>query len=321
MDFKDYYKTLDVATDADLKTIKTAYRRLARKYHPDVSSEHDAEKQFKEVSEAYEVLSDDKKRAEYDELRKYGQSGQSFEPPPGWQRTGAQGGQHSGNADFSDFFESIFGGGRFRQGSGPGGPSFDGSEDFNSARGRDIEVEWPLLLEETLSDELRSIEYNLPHYGETGRQSDIRKTLKVKIPAGVSDGERIRIKGQGAPGFGSGPAGDLYLRIRLVPHPQFDVSGHDLTITVPVAPWEAALGAKITVPTLTGKISLNLAADSQSGQKLRVKGRGLRTKTGHGDLYALLKVVMPQTADNETRELWQALATKAAFNPRKDWEV
>lgn len=319
MDFKDYYKILDVATDADLKTIKTAYRRLARKYHPDVSSEHDAEKQFKEVSEAYEVLSDDKKRAEYDELRKYGQSGQSFEPPPGWQRTGAQGGQYSGNADFSDFFESIFGGGRFRQGAG--GPTFDGSEDFNSARGRDIEVEWPLLLEETLSDESRSIEYNLPHYGETGRQADICKTLKVKIPAGVSDGERIRIKGQGAPGFGNGPAGDLYLRIRLVPHPLFDVSGHDLTITVPIAPWEAALGAKITVPTLTGKISLSLAANSQSGQKLRVKGRGLRTKTGHGDLYALLKVVMPQTADNETRELWQALAAKAAFNPRNDWEV
>lgn len=319
MDFKDYYKILDVATDADLKTIKTAYRRLARKYHPDVSTEHDAEKQFKEVSEAYEVLSDDKKRAEYDELRKYGQSGQSFEPPPGWQRAGAQGGQYGGNADFSDFFESIFGGGRFRQGTG--GPSFDGSEDFNSARGRDIEVEWPLLLEETLSDESRSIEYNLPHYGETGRQADIRKTLKVKIPAGVADGERIRIKGQGAPGFGNGPAGDLYLRIRLVPHPLFDVTGHDLTITVPVAPWEAALGAKITVPTLTGKISLNLAANSQSGQKLRVKGRGLRTRTGHGDLYALLKVVMPPTADNETRELWQALAAKAAFNPRKDWEV
>lgn len=319
MDFKDYYKILDVATDADLKTIKTAYRRLARKYHPDVSTEHDAEKQFKEVSEAYEVLSDDKKRAEYDELRKYGQSGQSFEPPPGWQRAGAQGGQYGGNADFSDFFESIFGGGRFRQGTG--GPSFDGSEDFNSARGRDIEVEWPLLLEESLSDESRSIEYNLPHYGETGRQADIRKTLKVKIPAGVADGERIRIKGQGAPGFGNGPAGDLYLRIRLVPHPLFDVTGHDLTITVPVAPWEAALGAKITVPTLTGKISLNLAANSQSGQKLRVKGRGLRTRTGHGDLYALLKVVMPPTADNETRELWQALAAKAAFNPRKDWEV
>ncbi|MES3006937.1 MAG: DnaJ C-terminal domain-containing protein [Pseudomonadota bacterium] len=321
MDFKDYYKTLDVATDADLKTIKTAYRRLARKYHPDVSTEHDAEKQFKEVSEAYEVLSDDKKRAEYDELRQYGRSGQSFEPPPGWQRSGRQENQSSGNADFSDFFENIFGGGRFHQNAGTGGQAFDGSEDFGSSRGRDIEVEWPLLLEETLSDESRSIEYHLPHYSETGRQPDIRKSLKVKIPAGVADGERIRIKGQGAPGFGNGPAGDLYLRVRLVPHPLFDVSGHDLTITVPVTPWEAALGTSITVPTLTGKISLKLAANSQSGQRLRIKERGLKTKTGHGDLFALLKVVMPPSTDNETRELWQTLASKAGFNPRKDWEV
>lgn len=314
MEFKDYYKVLGVEPDADLKTIKTAYRRLARKYHPDVSDQHDAEKKFKDVAEAYEVLSDEKKRAEYDQLRQYGSAGQSFEPPPGWQ--GASGG-FSGQGDFSDFFENIFGGGRFRQQSGP----FGGGEDFGSRRGRDIEVELPLFLEETLSEEARPIEYKLPHYGENGRLPDIQKTLKVKIPAGVVDGERIRLKGQGAPGFGSGPAGDLYLRVRLIPHPLFDVSGHDLNLVVPVAPWEAALGTKLTVPTLAGKISLTIKPDSQSGQRLRIAGKGLRTRSGHGDLYAVLKVVMPPHNSEATNTHWQELAQKAAFNPRKEWEA
>ncbi|MDP1932556.1 MAG: curved DNA-binding protein [Gammaproteobacteria bacterium] len=323
MDFKDYYKILGVETDADLKTIKTAYRKLARKYHPDVSTEHNAEKQFKEVAEAYEVLSDDKKRSEYDQLRKYGRAGQSFEPPPGWQSAAGADNQNQqySNADFSDFFENIFGSGRFRQSTGRGASGFDGSEDFTSSRGRDVEVELPLFLEDTLSEEARSIEYNLPHYGETGRLPDIRKTLKVKIPAGVTDGERIRLKGQGGPGFGNGPAGDLYLRIRLVPHPLFDVVGSDLTITVPLAPWEAALGTKINVPTLAGKISLTVVPNSQSGQRLRIKGRGLKTRTGQGDLYAVLKVVMPQQSDNDMNKLWQELSEKARFNPRKDWEA
>lgn len=315
MEFKDYYKVLDVSPDADLKTIKTAYRRLARKYHPDVSDQHDAEKKFKDVAEAYEVLSDEKKRAEYDQLRQYGSAGQSFEPPPGWQG-GAHGG-FSGQGDFSDFFENIFGGGRFRQQSGP----FGGGEDFGSRRGRDIEVELPLFLEETLSDEARPIEYKLPHYGENGRLPDIQKTLKVKIPAGVVDGERIRLKGQGAPGFGSGPAGDLYLRVRLIPHPLFDVSGHDLNLVVPVAPWEAALGTKLTVPTLAGKISLTIKADSQSGQRLRIAGKGLRTRTGNGDLYAVLKIVMPPKNSEAANTHWRELAEKADFNPRKEWEA
>lgn len=321
MDFKDYYKILGVATDANLKTIKTAYRRLARKYHPDVSTEHDAEKQFKDVAEAYEVLSDDKKRAEYDQLRQYGRAGQSFEPPPGWQGATGSGGNQYSNADFSDFFENIFGAGRFRQSGGRTSSGFDNSEDYTSSKGRDVEIELPLFLEDTLSEEARSIDYNLPHYSDTGRLPDIRKTLKVKIPAGVTDGERIRLKGQGGPGFGNGPAGDLYLRIRLAPHPLFDVTGSDLTITVPLAPWEAALGTKLNIPTLSGKISLSVAPNSQTGQRLRIKGRGLRTRTGQGDLYAVLKVVMPQKSDGEANRLWQELADKAAFNPRKNWEA
>lgn len=323
MDFKDYYKILDVDTGADIKSIKTAYRRLARKYHPDVSDQHDAEQRFKEVAEAYEVLSDEKKRAEYDQLRQYGSSGQQFEPPPGWQGgtgAGPQGNPFGGQADFSDFFENVFGAGRFRQNANQGSRQFDGSEDFSSTRGRDIEVDLALFLEDTQTEASRTIEYNLPHYDESGRQSDIRKTLKIKIPAGVADGERIRLKGQGGPGFGSGPAGDLYLRIRLVPHPLFDVAGHDLTVTVPLAPWEAALGGKVTVPTLSGKISLSVSPNSQTGQRLRIKGQGLKTRKSQGDLYAVLKIVMPPKSTKEAEPLWQELAEKAHFNPRSEWE-
>lgn len=312
MEFKDYYKVLGVATDADLKTIKTAYRKLARKYHPDVSDEHDAEKRFKEVAEAYEVLSDETKRAEYEQLRKYGRGGQSFEPPPEWQ---SKAGRSQG--DFSDFFENIFGSGGFKRGAAD---AFGGGEDFSSQRGRDIEVELPLFLEDTFSDEARPIEYSLPHHGPQGRLPDIRKTLKVKIPVGVVDGERIRLKGQGGPGFGNGAAGDLFLRIRLIPHPLFDIAGTDLSIVVPIAPWEAALGVKLTLPTLTGKISLSVAANSQSGQRLRIKGKGMRTRKGHGDLFAILKVVMPERSPAEAEALWQELAKKAEFNPRKEWE-
>jgi len=313
MEFKDYYKILGVSTDADLKAVKTAYRKLARKYHPDVSTEKDAEKQFKDVAEAYEVLSDEKKRAEFDQLRQYGSAGQRFEPPPGWQSS-AQG----GGGDFSDFFESIFGAGRQRH---AGGRAYDSSEDFMSSRGRDIDVELPLFLEDTFSDAPRPLEYSMPHYGEGGRQADVRKTLSVKLPPGVAAGDRIRLKGQGGPGFGNGEPGDLYLRIRLVPHPLFDVTGHDLSITVPVAPWEAALGTKITLPTLTGKITLAIAPDSQNGQRLRIKGKGLRTRDGHGDLYAVLTLVMPAKSNPETMRLWKELSSTSSFNPRKEWEV
>ncbi len=323
MEFKDYYKILGVAEDADAKTVKTAYRRLARKYHPDVSNEHDAEKQFKEVSEAYEVLSDPKKRDEYDQLKKYGH-GQQFEPPPGWQNRSSGGFSGASDADFSDFFSSIFGGAAGARGAGARsrrrGQSFDSSEDFYSTRGQDIELEMPVLLEETLEAYSKTIEYKLPHYGDRGPLPDQLKTLKIKIPAGVSDGERIRLKGQGGPGFGNGPAGDLYLRIRLVPHPLFDVSGRDLSITVPIAPWEAALGGKITVPTLQGKITLTVSPGSQTGQRLRLKGKGLRSKTAVGDLFAILKVVMPPVNNEKTNTLWQQLAKQAAFDPRSEWE-
>lgn len=314
MEFKDYYKILGVGTDADLKAIKTAYRKLARKYHPDVSTETDAAERFKEVAEAYEVLGDEKKRAEYDEIRKYGgrqqRSGSGgFSSADGF--SGARSGSYS-EQDFSDFFSSIFGQ-RGQRASG-----FEDPSGFRS-RGRDIEVEMPIFLEDTLAEESKQIKYNLPHYDAHGqRLEDITKTLKIRIPKGVADGERIRLKGQGAPGLGDGPAGDLYLRVRLVPHPLFDVEAHNLLTTVPLAPWEAALGGKITVPTLQGKIQLTIPPNSQSGQRLRIKGRGLPMKSGNGDLFAVLKVVMPPSTDEATKKLWQQLAEQQAdFDPRK----
>lgn len=313
MDFKDYYKVLGLEPGADDKAVKAAYRKLARKYHPDVSKEKDAENQFKDVAEAYEVLKSAEKRAEYDELRKYAQQGRPFEPPPGWQPRGNAGfaDEMGGGRDYSDFFESLFGAAGRSQ--GPGRKS--------ARRGQDVEMELPILLEETLADEAKKIAFQLPQYSADGQPlAAISKTLNVKIPAGVSNGERIRLKGQGAPGLGGAANGDLYLIIRLVPHPLFDVEAHNLILTVPLAPWEAALGSKVTVPTLDGKIHLSIPANSQSGQRLRIKGKGLMNKLGErGDLYALFKIVIPAQADEPTRALWAQLAEQAAFDPRAEW--
>ena len=307
MEFKDYYDILGVSADAETKDIKTAYRKLARKYHPDLNPEQGAEDRFKEVAEAWEVLKDKDRRAEYDELRRYGKAGSGgFEPPPEWQAGAGERAQYSG--DFSEFFNSVFGGGF---GAERRGGAF-------AMRGQDIEIEMPIFLEETISDTVKPIAYELPVV-EQGQLRRKQKSLKVTIPAGVADGERIRLRGQGAPGHGDGPPGDLFLHIRLVPHPVFDVEGHNLLVTVPVAPWEAALGARVTVPTLDGRISLTIRPGSQSGQKLRVRGKGLPGKTSQGDLFAVLKVVMPARTDGDVKELWEALAEKAAFDPRADW--
>jgi curved DNA-binding protein len=313
MDFKDYYKTLGLKPGADDKAVKAAYRKLARKYHPDVSKEKDAENKFKEVAEAHEVLKSAEKRAEYDELSKYAEQGQPFEPPPGWQAQGHAGFTDGmgGSSEYSDFFESLFGGaGRAHR----GGRS-------SSRRGQDVEMELALLLEETLARETKTIAFQLPQVSPDGQPlPPLNKTLNVKIPRGVSNGERIRLKGQGAPGSGGAANGDLYLIIRLVPHPLFDVEAHNLILTVPLAPWEAALGGQVTVPTLTGKISLRIPANSQSGQRLRIKGKGLLSKSGEpGDLYALFKIVIPPQADEAARALWAQLAEQAAFNPRAQW--
>jgi len=312
MDFKDYYKILGVEPTADDKAIKTAYRKLARKYHPDVSKEKDAEAKFKDASEAYEALKSADKRAEYDELRKYGQHGQPFQGPPGWQsRGGYSGGEDQG--DFSDFFSSIF---------GARGDGFSGGQRRSTGRkGQDVEMQLSVSLEETLSTESKQISFQVPQYDASGRHvSNTIKSLNVKIPSGVTDGERIRLKGQGAPGIGGGANGDLYLIVKFAPHPKFEVEGENLVITVPVAPWELALGTEVAVPTLTGKINLKVPAGSQNGQRMRAKGHGLLNKGGQrGYLFIQLKVVMPKEASEAVLELWKALADSAAFDPRKGW--
>ncbi|WKN22255.1 curved DNA-binding protein [Azotobacter vinelandii] len=309
MEFKDYYAILGVEPGADAKTIKTAYRRLARKYHPDMNKEAGAENRFKEVAEAYEVLGNAEKRAEYDRVRQYGHAGEQFEMPPGWQRAEGLSGTHEHfGGDFSDFFESIFG-------ARPGA----GHHARPPRRGRDVELEMPLFLEETLAEQRKPLDYAVPGFDEHGRRIDRPKSLHVRIPAGVADGERIRLKGQGAPGIDGGPNGDLYLIIRLVPHPIFDVDGRDLILTVPLAPWEAALGARIEVPTLSGRINLSIPPNSQSGQRLRIRGKGLKGRQGEGDLYAVLKVVMPSQSDERARQLWAELRDAAGFDPRSQW--
>ena len=310
MEFKDYYKILGVDTDASDKEIKSAYRKLARKYHPDVSQEGDAEEQFKNVAEAYEVLKDKDKRAEYDTLRQYG--GAQFEPPPGWQSrsAGAGGGEYEGG--FSDFFESIFGQ------AGHGSQRGFSRRHF-AQRGEDVEMSLPIFLEEAYRGDTRTISYRVPGFDAQGRLSSQDKTLNVRIPAGVTQGERIRLQGQGAPGIGEAPPGDLYLEIRIAGHPLYEIEGANLLLTVPVAPWEAALGTKVTVPTLDGKISLSIPAASQNGKRLRVKGRGLGKANKRGDLLVVLAVTMPPTLAPETADLWRQLSEKSGFNPRANW--
>jgi curved DNA-binding protein len=311
MDFKDYYKILGVEPTADEKAIKAAYRKLARKYHPDVSKEPNAEAHFKEASEAYDALSNPEKRAEYDELRKYGVHGRPFQAPPGY--GGGPFGQGD-NPEFSDFFSSIFGN-QSRAGNPFGNAR--GSNRNVRRRGKDVELELALFLEETLSGESKQVSFRVPQHNAAGQPTgSATKTLNVKIPAGVMDGERVRLKGQGGPGHAGGESGDLYLTIRYAPHPRFSVEGTDLVVDVPVAPWELALGAKVPVATLTGRVNLTIRPDSQNGQRLRVKENGLPIKGGgRGDLFVQLKVVMPPRND-ATRELWDKLAHKAAFDPR-----
>ncbi|HFV2026608.1 TPA: curved DNA-binding protein [Escherichia coli] len=303
MELKDYYAIMGVKPTDDLKTIKTAYRRLARKYHPDVSKEPDAEARFKEVAEAWEVLSDEQRRAEYDQMWQHRND-------PQFNRQFHHGDGQSFNAeDFDDIFSSIFGQ-HARQ-----------SRQRPATRGHDIEIEVAVFLEETLTEHKRTISYNLPVYNAFGMiEQEIPKTLNVKIPAGVGNGQRIRLKGQGTPGENGGPNGDLWLVIHIAPHPLFDIVGRDLEIVVPVSPWEAALGAKVTVPTLKESILLTIPPGSQAGQRLRVKGKGLVSKKQTGDLYAVLKIVMPPKPDENTAALWQQLAdAQSSFDPRKDW--
>lgn len=315
MKYKDYYKILGVERGASEDAIKKAYRKLARKYHPDVSKEKNAEEKFKEVGEAYEVLQDPEKRAAYDQMGAY-QPGQDFRPPPGWgERFGASGG-FGGNAGFEDLgdldlFDILAGlgaRGGFRGGGGAPG----------ARPGQDAEVTVTVGVDDLLRTTEIEIPLSFTQMQPDGRLQRVTRTTKVRIPKGASDGQRLRVPGKGAPGQGGGPAGDLYLNISLRPHDLFKVTGHDLYLEVPVTPWEAALGASVDIPTLAGRVTLKVPAGSRAGQKLRVRGRGLpRPKSDeNGDLYAVLQVVTPSALSEREKELYRELAQASSFDPR-----
>jgi curved DNA-binding protein len=313
MDFKDYYAVMGVARDATQDDIKRAYRKLARKYHPDVSKEADAEQRFKELGEAYEVLKDPEKRAAYDPLGANFRAGQEFHPPPGWD-AGFEfaGGGYTGadQAGFSDFFESLFGHGGFRPGD------FAGARQ-RAGRGEDHHARIEIGVEDAFRGATLGFQLRLPEYDSQGHLSTRSRTIQVKIPKGVTAGKRIRLAGQGGPGLRGGPAGDLYLEVEFRPHPLFQVEGSDIHLNLPITPWEAALGAKVTVPTLAGKVDVSIPAGARSGQKLRLKGRGLAVpgKTA-GDQFVILQIVTPKPENDEQRALYRRMAEAMPFNPR-----
>lgn len=312
MEYQDYYKTLGVARDATAEEIKKSYRRLARKYHPDVSDEKDAEEKFKQVKEAYEVLKDPAKRKAYNQMGSQWQQGQGFQPPPGWEYESANGTRHQefSQGDFSDFFESLFGG-FARQGGRARGAQF-------KQRGQDQHTKIMITLEEAFNGSARILNLQEPQLNpSTGQVTYKTRALKVKIPPGVAQGQQIRLTQQGSPGVGGGPNGDLYLEIELQTHTLFSVEGNDVYLNLPVTPWEAALGAKVEVPTLAGAVELKIPAGSQTGQKMRLKGRGLPAKTP-GDQYVLLKIYIPEPQNEQQKQLYQQMANEMQFDPRQE---
>jgi curved DNA-binding protein len=319
MKYKDYYASLGVARDASADDIKKAYRKLARKYHPDVSKEVGAEEKFKEVAEAYEVLRDAEKRAAYDRLG-YHQPGQQFEPPPGWDFQFQQGFADRGadfkGAEFSDFFRDLFGG-RFSAESGDG---VDGRRGF-AMRGQDIEATVDVTLEEAASGVVREFLMRVPERLPDGRAQMAERRVKVRIPKGATSGQKLRVPGKGSPGRGGAEPGDLYLTVEFGPHPFLRADQHDLYLELPVTPWEAALGAEVQIPTLSGQVRLRIPPGSSAGAKLRLTGKGLpRPHHGHGDLYCLLRIVTPPTLSSRERELFEQLREASDFNPRRDLE-
>lgn len=323
MDFKDYYETLGIERGASTDEIKRAYRRLARKYHPDVSKEADAEARFKEVGEAYEVLKDPEKRAAYDQLGADWKAGQEFRPPPGagareyyYSSGGGPGGGPGGEqfGGFSEFFESLFGrggmaGGTRGPGAGPGGAFH--YRQAGPMRGEDQTARVKISLEDAFRGANRTLEVRSPAKG--------KHNIRVAIPKGVTEGQRIRLAGQGTPGMNGGPAGDLYLEVMFEPHPIFEAQGRNILLTLPVAPWEAALGETVGVPTLGGKVELRIPAGSQSGRRLRLKGRGL-PGTPPGDQIVTLRIDTPPADTSFARTLYEEMRKKMPFNPRRDIE-
>lgn len=308
MEFKDYYAALGVKREASPDEIKRAYRKLARKFHPDVSKEPDAEARFKEVAEAYEVLKDPERRAAYDEVGQRWSGRGPDQPPPGWD-TGFEFSDHGPADDLgghSDFFEALFG----QRARGPRRSA------AQHARGEDHHAKVAVDLEDALHGASRTITLQMPALEPDGRVSLQRRQFELRIPKGIRAGQQLRLPGQGGAGLGQGPAGDLFLEVEFRPHRLYRVDGRDLLLDLPVAPWELALGATVTVPTPQGRVELSVPAGSKPGSKLRLKGRGLPGQPA-GDLLAALTVVLPPADTAAHQEAYRAMSTAFDFDPRK----
>lgn len=309
MDFKDYYAILNVDRAASQEDIKRAYRKLARKYHPDVSKEPEAETRFKELNEAYEVLKDPEKRAAYDQLGSGWQPGQEFRPPPDW-NPGFEfhGGGYTGmdTEEFSDFFESLFGRGNA------------GADPFRARRrrGGDTRARIVITLEDAYRGATRQISLKHTEPGADGRPRILQRTINVKIPKGIAPGQQIRLTGQGEGGPGHSAKGDLYLDVAFQPHSLYQLSGRDVTLELPVAPWELALGATVRAPTPAGSIDLKIPPGSSAGSALRLKGRGLPAQGQSGDFFVTLQVVLPPAHTEAEQAAWRTFQNACHFNPR-----
>jgi len=292
MEYKDYYEVLGVDRDVSPEDLKKAYRKLARKYHPDVSKVANAEEQFKEVGEAYEALKDPEKRAQYDQFGSNYQNGQSFNPPPGWGQSGGQ-----GQGDFSSFFDSMFGGG-----------GMGGGQQAHYPPGEDVHTKITISLEDAFNGAKKTLRRPIG--------SEQTGTLNVKIPAGITSGKKIRLSGQGKAGRGA-DSGDLYLEVAIAAHKHYRLEDKNILLDLPLTPWEAALGSKVTVPTLAGNINLTIPANAKSGQKMRLKGRGLPGKE-KGDQIIVLQIMTPSANSDEEKQFYQTMAETFDFHPRED---
>jgi curved DNA-binding protein len=312
MKFEDYYKVLGVGRTASADEIKKAYRKLARKHHPDLNKEPDAQTRMQAINEAYAVLGETDKRAAYDKIGERVDNPQDFRPPPDWDAgfEFAGGPDQAGAAgDHSAFFEALFGAARRRAGR-----QRAGGADF-SARGEDHHAKILIALEDAFQGASRTLSLSSPELDEDGHVTLRERQLSVTIPKGVRAGQQLRLAGQGSPGFGGGPPGDLYLEVQFEPHPRYRVDNRDLYLTLPVAPWEAALGAVVRAPTPDGMVDLNVPAGSQTGRKLRLRQRGIPGDPP-GDLYVQLEVVLPPATTEKAQALYRQMAQDLAFDPR-----
>ena len=307
MEFKDYYKVMGVARDATEAQIKQAYRKLARKYHPDVSKEKDAEARFKEVGEAYEVLKSPEKRAAYDQLGQNYRPGEEFRPPPNWDSGFEFSGAGPGDSSYSDFFDALFGA-QARAGARNRGA-------FHAGRGEDHHAKVLLDLEASIHGGSRTFTLRMPEIDEQGRLVAKERTLNVQVPKGILAGQHIRLAGQGARASGDAKPGDLFIEVEFQPHPLYRIDGRDLSLELPVAPWEAALGATVKTPTPTGMVDMKVPPGSHAGTKLRLKGRGIPAAAA-GDFYVVLQIALPPANDAKARAAYAAMAAALPFDPR-----